>query len=76
MINAGLTKDELYRENLLNGIAQDSFSLRIDHPARAERFKVFGQNIETCPVRFTDHGRFIEVNDLRARYLGRLCTGA
>jgi hypothetical protein len=70
MINAALTKDELYRENFLNGITQDSFSLRMDHPPGSERFKVFGQNIETGPVRFTaDHVRFVEVNDLRARYL-------
>jgi hypothetical protein len=68
--NAALTKSEQHRENALNGFAQKSFSIKVDHPSGWRNFEIFGELIEPGPLTFIGEGTdFVDIEEIRAAYL-------
>jgi hypothetical protein len=54
----------------LNGFAQNSFSIRVDHPSGWRNFEIFGELIEPGPLTFTGEGTdFVNIEEIRAAYL-------
>jgi hypothetical protein len=69
-VDAALTKDPGYRNQVLDGFERSTFSLKFDHPAGWRNFQIFGEQIETGPVTLiADQASCVDVQEARERYL-------